>query len=315
MSEYFEELVKSNKKIITEGAIVERLKGEHKLLLDSQIMHAGFIYDSTKRDILKNIYKQYINIGIGHSLPIMLTTPTRRANYERVQESEYRHKLINEDCVQFLKGIREEYSEHKQKEILIGGLMGCKNDAYNAEEALTVEESLKFHNYQVKSFIDSDVDFIMAAVLPAVSEALGIASLLSLYNKPYVLSFVIRGNGKLLDGTTLHDTISMIDSIVSNKPTFYMVNCVHPEVLMKGLSQEYNKTPLVNSRLLGIQANASKQTPEELEGGEKVVLDTVENIVKRLMELHNNFNINVLGGCCGTNDKHILDIANKLIQS
>lgn len=304
--------IKYSNSILTEGAIVERLKSEYNLILDDDVMHAGFIYDANKKEILKSIYKQYIDIAMEYDLPIILTTPTRRANIERVKRSCYSDKDVNGDCIRFMKSIREKYPNKDQDNIFIGGLMGCKNDAYKADQALSIQEAYEFHRYQVHKFSESKIDFVLAAVLPAKSEAIGIAKLLSEYDIPYILSFVIRDSGILLDGTTLNDAIKEIDSLVSKKPTYYMVNCVHTDVLIKALSQSFNQTEIVRNRLIGIQANASRQTPEELEGGKEVILDTVDNIVAQLIELHNDYHLRVLGGCCGTNDKHISQLAKRL---
>ena len=80
--------------ILTEGAVVERLRREFHIPLDEDLIHAALIYNDSYREVLAGIYKQYIDIATRHQLPLMLMTPTRRANTERISGSVYRNRDI-----------------------------------------------------------------------------------------------------------------------------------------------------------------------------------------------------------------------------
>jgi len=123
----FEKIYRESKVILTEGAIVERLKAEFHAEMDGSVNHAGLIY--TKPELLETLYRQYMTIGEKHHLPIMVMTPTRRVNFESIHQSHFRNKDIIADSCAFLNKIRESYDEYSP-EILIGGLLGCKGDAY-----------------------------------------------------------------------------------------------------------------------------------------------------------------------------------------
>ncbi len=144
----------------------------------------------------------------------MLLTPTWRANKERTNKANVDMKTINTDAFKFVDGIRKSYGKFSNK-IFIGGLTGCKGDAYKPEEALSESDAYIFHKEQMQILADAGVDFLFASTLPALSEAKGIAKAMSETNKDYVISFVIRDNGKLLDGTLLTDAIKIIDDSVS----------------------------------------------------------------------------------------------------
>ena len=75
----FEKIYEESKIILTEGAMVERLKSEFNAEIDSHINHAGLIY--TNPELLEFLYRQYIDIGHKHNLPIMIMTPTRKMNH------------------------------------------------------------------------------------------------------------------------------------------------------------------------------------------------------------------------------------------
>ena len=101
-------------------------------------------------------------------------TPTWRANPERIKLAGYEEKNVNVDCVNFLTEIRKR-DEFKGVNISIGGIVGCKGDAYNSKEALTSEDAYTFHKPQINELSKAHVDFLFATTLPASSEALGIA--------------------------------------------------------------------------------------------------------------------------------------------
>ncbi|MCP4155401.1 MAG: homocysteine S-methyltransferase family protein [bacterium] len=308
----FNEMVESSRVILTEGGMVERINRNPDVELDPYIAHSGLIYDKNSRDVLTRIYKEYIDIAREHRLPMLTMAPTWRANPERIEKSAFRnHQAINEDCVRFLEELRESYGAYSQS-VYIGGLMCCKGDAYNPAEALTVKEAALFHKKQADSLARCRVDFIKATTLPAVSEARGIAETLSKYKVPYILSFVINADGAVLDGTPLHKAIDLIDSQVHPAPSFYMVNCVHPTLFLQAMNNQMKISPNVKNRILGLQANTSAKSPEELDN--LSYLDTTEpgKFADLILSIHLRLGTKVLGGCCGSDNHHIMELAKKL---
>jgi Homocysteine/selenocysteine methylase (S-methylmethionine-dependent) len=291
--------------ILTEGAIVERLRHEYHIPLDNDIVHAGLIYNDKYRCVLAEIYKQYMDIAESFQLPIMLMTPTRRVNSERVGRSIYRDKDIIADNVAFLTQLKSGYNTP----VYIGGLTGCRGDAYDPAMSLSINDSFKFHLSQLQSFKDAGVDFLFAGIMPALAESIGMAEAMETTGLPYIISFMIRKNGALLDGTSINDAIANIDSNTKTHPLCYMVNCVHPDVLRQALSYPQNNTLLVRTRFKGIQANTSCLSPEEL--NESVCLKSSSSfeLGERMMALHKDFPLKIVGGCCGTDNSHMRRIA------
>lgn len=301
-------LITDNPLILTEGAVIERVKREFKYDLNQYIENAVMIYDTIGKKILDKIYNQYISVAYKFNLPILILAPTWRANQERLELTGFKGKNVNIDCVNFIMNIRDNYGEFANK-ILIGGLMGCKGDAYNPEDALSSDEAHKFHRFQVEKLSKAGVDFLLGSTLPASSEALGMAKAMAESKIEYILSFVISPNGKLLDGTSLNEAISVIDSSVSPHPLYYMLNCVHPTQCISAINNEPNNTELVKTRLKGLQANGSNMSHEELESLQKTSSENSNIWGKKMINLYLNSNIKILGGCCGTNHRHIKSIA------
>lgn len=192
--------------------------------------------------------------------------------------------------------------------------MGCKGDAYKATDVLSEEEAFEFHSWQSSLFAEAKADFLYAGIMPALSEAIGMASAMGNTGLPYIISFMIRNDGKLIDGTTIHEAIRTIDNVTNRRPLCYMTNCVHPKVVAKALSQTYNQTAIVEKRFRGIQANTSPLSPEELDNRYDLKASDAADLSNDMLELYKDFKFKIFGGCCGTDDTHMNEIAKKLNQ-
>jgi len=305
----FEKIFRESKVILTEGAIVERLKSEFHAEMDGSINHAGLIY--TKPEILELLYRQYITIGQQHQLPIMVMTPTRKVNFESMNQSPFRNKEIIADSCAFLNKIKESYGEYSPS-ILIGGLLGCKGDAYSGEKVLGIEASYTFHQQQTVQFQKEKIDFLFAGIMPEINEAIGMARAMAETNIPYIISFMLKKDGCLIDGTPLSEAIKIIDDQVEPKPIVYMANCIHPTNLIEALNNDKNKNSTLLNRFSGIQANASMLSPEELNHCNILQQGDFKMMTEEMCFLQHHFDFKIFGGCCGTNDEFIEMIARKL---
>lgn len=297
----FQTMFHYSKLIMMEGAIGERLKTEFHRLPDPDVALASYVYNAPKQ--LETIFTQYINISHKYNVPIMLTTPTRKANKENVKHSCYSENIVL-DNVLFLKNLRQKLGG----QIYIGGLMGCKGDAYKGITDLTESESFEFHTWQAEQFKLANVDYLFAGIMPTLSETLGLAKAMAQTNLPYIISFMIRNDGKLLDGTPIASAIEMIDQIVSPTPLCYMTNCVHPDFVYEALTQQFNQCTTINNRFLGIQANTALLTPEEIESSNKIINSTIAELTTSMVKLYNHYHFKIFGGCCGTNQYYLEDI-------
>ncbi|QFT53914.1 homocysteine S-methyltransferase family protein [Microbulbifer sp. THAF38] len=271
-----------------------------EISLDENLINAHLIYSPIGRSSLAKIYNEYIDLAIQASLPLLIAAPTWRANYERVLASEF-PECINQDSIAFIRSLIPETNHN----VRVGGLIGCKNDCYRPEQSLSISEAKYFHSWQVNEFSNTDVDYLMAVTLPSLSEALGLAILMSRQSKPFIISFVLDDQSNLLDGTPLHIAISEIDELLeSKKPLGYFINCVHPKYI------KLDKVPC--GRLLGVQANASSLSHQELELASSVQVDDIHEWGSAMISLHSNYGVKVLGGCCGTDKRHLEYLIGKI---
>jgi S-methylmethionine-dependent homocysteine/selenocysteine methylase len=308
---HFENCFNRSRYLLTEGALVERLKSEYKLTMDQHVNHAGLIYDSAHR--LSDLYCEYIETARKYQLPIMLMTPTRRVNFESHGASAFRDKDLLSDSCTYLEQVRDRFPDYADK-IFIGGLLGCKGDAYNAAEALDTEAAFQFHSVQVRKFVQTNVDFLFAGIMPALSEALGMAQAMAESEIPYIISFMVRKDGRLLDKTPIAEAIRVIDSQTRRQPLCYMANCIHPANLRLALETEPNTGSLYMDRFCGIQANASPLSPEELNNCCTLHQSNFDDMVDHMGYLAQKHRLKILGGCCGTDNIFIEKLSERLVS-
>ena len=290
--------------ILTEAAVVEALRRSADIELHPQLANALLVYDEQGQKALKQLYDMFIAIAQKADVPMLLFAPTWRANQERLATAQIT-KDVNGDAVRFVQEVRQQ-SPWRER-ILVGGMLGCKRDCYRPEEALSTTEARDFHTWQIDRLVKGGADFLLAVTLPALSEAIGIAQAMAAYDIPYIISFVIGRDGRVLDGNTLAHAFQTIDEQCERVPLGYMINCAYPSFL-----KPHEQPEAIWSRFLGLQANASSLTHAELDGAATLQMDDVADWGTRMVELHHRFGVKILGGCCGTNSNHLEYIVQQL---
>lgn len=305
LSECFDQ----NKMILMEGALGERLKREYGLQPDPEIALASLVFQDRGKAALHEIWKQYLDIAQKHQLAFLATTPTRRANYDRMKRAGYHEDLIAKH-VEELKEIRR----NTDTDMYIGGLMGCRGDAYTGEGALQTKRAKEFHKWQADLFCQNQVDFLLAGIMPQITEAVGMAQAMAETGIPYMISFTIQRNGRLIDGTTISDAIERIDQEVLTRPLCYMTNCVHPEIVLEALKHPFNENQIVKSRFCGIQANTSKLSYQELDQADVLQCADPDEFADDMIKLYQYSKMKLFGGCCGTDHRHLDCMVEKLLR-
>jgi len=292
-----------------DGAIFERVNRRNDIEVNSALAQSSLLYSESGLMALREIYRGYFSVADKSGIPMLTLAPTWRANRERLDQAPRMYKNANQDGVKFLRNLVMEFANST---IYIGGDMGCRGDAYNPEEALSAEQAFDFHSPQISWLSEGGPDYLIATALPALSEAKGIARAMSEAELPYILSFIIRPSGALLDGTMLGSAMDQIDDLVINPPLAYLVNCVHTSTFARGIEHLSN---FQMKRLLGLKANTSSRTPEELNNLN--YLDTQEPVefARSCANLAEKLNLPLFGGCCGTDDRHIEQLALQLLES
>lgn len=305
MGKSIKSIISSNDFILMEAAIVEILRRGNVVSLHPSLIHAHLIYDTCGKQELYKIYNSYIQVAKDKNVPLLICTPTWRSNQENVLNANISHS-INEDAVQYLIELREQI-DLGDLEVLIGGTIGPKNDCYRPELGLSVKDAELFHKWQINQLCNAKADFIIAETLPSVEEALGIAFACSQSSTDYIISFVISKDGKVIDGTPLSEAIDRIDESVTRKPLGYFINCAFPTFLCAD-----HQPKELFKRLIGFQGNASSLDHCELDNADMLHQEDISIWGVEMLKLKNEYGVKILGGCCGTNEKHLKYIVDNL---
>lgn len=292
-----------------EGALGERLKREFNLKLDETIGMAGLIYSEKGKMALKSLWSEYAEIAKNYDLPFLATTPTRRTNKETIALSHFDSSIIKSN-IDFLREVQRQQSV----ELYIGGLLGCRGDAYTGIGALSLDEAKAFHTWEVSLFASQSIDFLYAALMPTLEEAAGMALAIETFKIPYMISFTIKRDGCLIDGTPIAEAIAYIDALTSFPPIGYMTNCVHPQIVYEALSKSFNRKGSVRERFMGIQANTSSLDYEELDHSIDLKTSDPVELAEGMVKLRELLPIKLFGGCCGTDARHMEAIAKRIYK-
>lgn len=284
--------------VLTECAIAERLRRAGEVELHPTLFNTPLIYQAKGREKLAAIYRQYWEIAAQAALPILLCAPTWRVDQVRLAEAGFDKSLLF-DAVSFMRNLQQQWLQADAR-IIIGGLIGPKNDCYQPEQALSAEAADTFHQWQIEQLVQAGVDCIVAQTIPAVSEGLGMARALTRSGIPAIISFVINRKAEVLDGTPLVEAIETIDNSLATPPLGYMVNCVYPTFLCAE-----RQPPTLFGRLLGIQANSSSLDHSQLDGATLLHQDDLQHWGDNMLRLNSEFGVKILGGCCGTDNTYL----------
>lgn len=257
-------------------------------------------------EALRAYFRGFATIARRYGTGLVLDTPTWRASADWGA----RHGLdaaalrqINTRAVTLFEGLHEEFAPVP---VVISGCIGPRGDGYVPGETMTVRGAQAYHQPQVDTFAATNADMVCAMTLNYVEEAIGVTHAARLARMPIAISFTVETNGKLPTGQSLGSAIRIVDGATSGYPSYYMVNCAHPTHFAHLLDPEEHRV----RRIRGIRANASCRSHAEL--NESTYLDIGDPLAlgASYAELRQRLpQLTVLGGCCGTDHRHVEAIA------
>jgi S-methylmethionine-dependent homocysteine/selenocysteine methylase len=254
--------------------------------------------------LMRSYYLTYINIARKYNVGLVLESATWRASPDWLRKLGYADQdviSVNHKAIELLGDIRDQYETEKTP-IIIGGIIGPRGDGYNPTVIMTAEEAQTYHAVQIDAISKTNADMVMAFTLNYPEEAIGIARTAKIVGMPIVISFTVENDGRLPTGQTLKEAIELVDKATENTPIYYMVNCVHPSILVHTLNPEETWV----ARIHGIKGNASKKSHAELNNSTELHDGNPVEFGACNRTLFNKLkNLNILGGCCGTDSRHV----------
>lgn len=208
---------------------------------------------------------------------------------------------MNRSAIALLHTLRQNY-ETAATPIVISGCIGPRGDGYQITDTMTADNAQKYHWPQIQVFQEAEAHIVSALTLTYAEEAIGITRAAQSVGIPVVISFTVETDGKLPSGQVLADAIAQVDTSTGNGPIYYMINCAHPTHFEHILATDQ---PWL-SRIHGIRANASSKSHTELDEAEELDEGNPQDFGRQYLDLSDQLpNLNILGGCCGTDHRHI----------
>ena len=260
--------------------------------------------DPSGTEQLFEYFARHAKIAVEHKTGFILDSPTWRASVDWGKKLGYSIpdlERINRQSIELLVRVRERY-ENESCKFVISGTIGPLGDGYRPAQLLSEKEAEAYHVRQIKTFAASAADMVTAFTITHSGEAIGIVRAAASAGMPVVISFTVETDGNLPSGQTLSQAVEVVDHATGNTAAYYMLNCAHPLHFEHFLCSDEPWT----ERLLGIRANASSKSHAELDALEVLDDGDPEELGQQYRRMREALpNVNILGGCCGTDHRHI----------
>jgi S-methylmethionine-dependent homocysteine/selenocysteine methylase len=257
---------------------------------------------------LRKYFRTYAALAQRFGTGLILESATWRASADWGTKLGYSAKEMadaNRRAIHLLEEIRRD-SEGAAGKVVISGCLGPRGDGYAPGKTMTQEEAQAYHDKQVRVFEDSAADMVTAITMNYVEEAIGIAKAAERAAMPVAISFTVETDGRLPTGQSLRAALEQVDAATSSYPAYYMINCAHPAHFEHLLAAGEPWT----QRLRGLRANASRKSHAELNESPELDIGNPAELGAQHAQLkQRQAQLNVMGGCCGTDHRHIEQIA------
>ncbi len=265
-------------------------------------------------DFLRNYYRRHAQLATTDGLGFVLESVLWRANPDWLTKLGYNSMDdLPRLCHQGMKMLQDIQDEFPTVPMVKSGTIGPRSDGYVATTLMSVEAAKNYHLPQIRAMKEAGADIVTAMTMNYIEEGLGVALAAQDIGVPVVLSFTVETNGCLRTGETLQDIIETVDGATNAYPAYYMINCAHPTHFLSNVA---NSTGAWKCRLGGIRSNASRQSHAELDECEEFDYgDPVEFGQENQQLLKVLPSVNVVGGCCGTDYRHVLEIKKAYLKA
>jgi S-methylmethionine-dependent homocysteine/selenocysteine methylase len=264
---------------------------------------------------LRAYYEPYLAVAADDDAGFVLDTATWRASPRWARElgcSDEQLDALNRRAVALVEELRSENASRTSGAIVLSGVIGPQDDGYQPHQLLSADQAAEYHSTQINTFADTAVDLVSAMTMTYVDEAIGIARAAAAVDVPAVISFTVETDGRLPSGQDLGEAIEQVEAETGSGPAYYMVNCAHPT----HFAAELDPGAAWAAKVRGVRANASTMSHAELDDATELDEGDPADLARRYVGLAGKLpNLHILGGCCGTDDRHVSAIGSAWRES
>ena len=260
---------------------------------------------------LERYFRRYAEIAVRHRTGLILESATWRASADWGRRLGYTAAQLveaNRRAITMLESLRAEFSS-LETPVIISGCVGPRGDGYVPSTMMSAVDAERYHRPQIATFASTNADIVTAITMNYSAEAVGIARAARAVGMPVALSLTVETDGRLPSGQSLDAAITEIDALTEGYPAYYMLNCAHPSHFSHILR---DGNPLWQ-RLRGLRANASRLSHAELNASTTLDAGNPDEFGLEYAALREELPwLTILGGCCGTDHRHIEAVAQHL---
>jgi S-methylmethionine-dependent homocysteine/selenocysteine methylase len=260
-------------------------------LLDSQ----------SGRDELHRYFDGYADVAHAAGAGFLVETATWRANPDHAAAIGYGPDdvvRISRDAVMFALEVADRHRE-RVADVLVGGVVGPRRDGYVSEAPTAPKDAEEYHRPQLEAFATAGADYAVAYTMTDPGEAIGVVRAARSVGLPVAISFTVETDGLLPSGDTLAAAIAHVDDMAP--PDHFLVNCAHPVHIAAGLDDGR-----WTERIVGVRPNSSRLSHAELDAateldeGDRDELSASHRSIAGMLP-----SLRIVGGCCGTDARHV----------
>jgi homocysteine S-methyltransferase len=270
------------------------------------------------RDRLRRYFRRFLELAAAHhGAGFVLESPTWRAGWDWGTKLGFDGRAmqqVNHDAIALMRELQAEYASRITGPVVVSGCIGPRGDGYLAGAPMAFDDAARVHQPQVDALAAAGADMITAITMTTSAEAIGVARAAARAGRPSAISFTVETDGALPSGELLHNAIDAVDADADaagrERPAYFMLNCAHPshfEDVLGWLGER-------RERLRGLRANASRRSHAELD----VATELDDGDPRELGADYARLNaawpsLNVVGGCCGTDHRHVAAMSAALL--
>ncbi len=298
---------------LTDGGLETTLVFDHGFDLP-EFASFTLLKDKKGRTAMHDYYLPYIDLAKQNQFGFILESSTWRASKDWGEKIGYNTQDLekaNYEGIELLANLRKTH-ENNTTPILISGCIGPRGDGYIPAVKMDPWEAQQYHSAQIQTLSKTEADLISAFTINYSEEAIGITRAAQQFEIPVVISFTLETDGRLPSGQPLSAAIEEVDQKTQNGPAYYMINCAHPTHFKHVLLTD----AVWKERIYAMRANSSCKShaeldeSEELDSGNPAELGCEYQYLIGLLP-----NLNIFGGCCGTDIRHLREICWRITES
>jgi S-methylmethionine-dependent homocysteine/selenocysteine methylase len=299
------ERLQQQKPILLDGALGTELQ-RHGFHVRAPLWTAEPLLTSEGQQAIATIHSRYAKAGAE-----IITIDSFRTNNYTIKNSGFdldASTLTAKAAELARKGIAEANVTHR---VFLAGSMTTVGDCYQPSQIPAMKTAIEDHTCSVRNLVNAGVDFILAETINSSLEAEIILSAAREAGAEVAISFVCDREGKLLNGESLSN---VVPRLLNYHPIAILVNCTDfqgTEAALRVLRDFSGDLPIGAYPNVENRDNLPEHTHVDCYLEPKFNLTEYADFMYKLIV---EYQIKIIGGCCGTNPQHIEKI-NSIIAS